>query len=71
MIATAVTLAILWFVGTVLGELVRQNRDKILSALQGRSLLLQPEAPSRPATVRFSPLHRAAEPVRPALRAAA
>ena len=68
MIATAVTLAILWFVGTVLGELVRQNRDKILSALQGQSLAL-PEMPRRPVTVRFSP--RTAEAVRPALRAAA
>jgi hypothetical protein len=69
MIATAVTLAILWFVGTVLGELVRQNRDKIISALQGQSRVLQPG--SRPVTVRFSPRYRAAEPARPALRAAA
>jgi hypothetical protein len=71
MIATAVTLAILWFAGTVLGELIRQNRDKILSALQGRSLFLEPEAPLPPVTVRFSPRYTAAEPARTALRAAA
>ena len=55
MIATAVTLAILWFVGTMLGELIRQNRDKILAALQGRSFLSQHSTPpARPVTVRFS-----------------
>lgn len=55
MLATAATLAILWFIGTVLGELVRQNRDKIVAALQGRSFLSQQTAsPSRPVTVRFS-----------------
>ena len=72
MITTAVTLAILWFVGTVLGELVRQNRDKILAALQGRSFLSQPLAPSRPVTVRFSSRYRAEAPaMRAPLRAAA
>ena len=71
MISTAVTLAILWFVGTVLGELLRQNRGRILAALRGQSFLVMPEASSRPATLRFSPRYRAAEPARPALRAAA
>ena len=72
MIATAVTLAILWFVGTMLGELVRQNCDKILAALQGRSFLAEHSpSPARPVIVRFS--SRRAEPLalRAPLRAAA
>lgn len=73
MIATAVTLAIFWFVGTMLGELVRQNRDKILAALQGRSFLSQQSAPpTRPVSVRFSSRYRVETPaMRAPLRAAA
>ena len=73
MIATAITLAILWFVGTVLGELIRQNRDKILAALRGRSFLAQqPAPPARPVIVRFSSRCTEEEPAWPApLRAAA
>ena len=73
MIATAVTLAILWFVGTMLGELLRQNRDKILAALQGRSFLAErTQAQTRPVIVRFSSPYMAEGPAtRAPLRAAA
>lgn len=73
MIATAITLAILWFVGTMLGELLRQNRDKILAALQGRSFLAERSTPpARPVTVRFSSRYTAEAPAwRAPLRAAA
>jgi hypothetical protein len=73
MIATAVTLAILWFVGTMLGELLRQNRDKILAALRGRSFLAQHRSiPARPVIVRFSSRFAEAESaMRAPLRAAA
>lgn len=73
MIATAITLAILWFVGTMLGELLRQNLDKILAALQGRSFLSERSTPpARPVIVRFSSRCREAEPaMRAPLRAAA
>ena len=72
MIATAVTLAILWFVGTMLGELLRQNRDKILAALQGRSFLSQHSAPpTRPVIVRFSSYRAEGPAICAPLRAAA
>lgn len=65
MIATAVTLAILWFAGSLLHQLVSQNREKILAALEGDSFASAP----RSVTVRFS--ERLSPPAQAALRAAA
>jgi hypothetical protein len=69
MIATAVTLAILFYVGSLLRQLLGQNREKILAALAGQSLTSNP----RPIEVRLS--RRFPEPrpmqARPTLRAAA
>ena len=68
MIATAITLAIVWFVAAMLGQLLRQNGNKILAALHGRSESVRFEA----AGPRVSPIYRAEATVRhPALRAAA
>jgi len=73
LVATAVTLALLGFVGSALSKLLRQDGDKILAALQGRSWTAQRPAPTRPIAIRFSRPCRAAESARvPAgLRAAA
>ena len=71
MLATALTLALFGLVTAILVNLVRQNGRKIVAALEGRSWTAQPPVSKRPVTVRFSPRYRAAEPVRPALRAAA
>ena len=69
MIATAVTLAILLYVGGLLRQLVGQNRDKILAALAGQSLASNPPSVG----VRFSRRSPKQRPMqaRPALRAAA
>jgi len=71
MLATALTLALLGLVTAVLVDLIQQNGRKIAAALEGRSWTAQPPVSARPATVRFSPRYRAAEPAQPALRAAA
>jgi hypothetical protein len=57
----------------MMGELLRQNRDKILAALQGRSFLAEHRSPSaRPVTVRFSARFAQIEPaLHVPLRAAA
>jgi len=60
LVATAVTLALLGFVGSALTRLLRQDGEKILAALQGRSWTAQPPAPTLPATIRFSRPYRAA-----------
>lgn len=72
MIATAITLAIIWFAGSMLLELVRRNRGKIIAALEGRSWAATYASGTRSVTIRFSPHCTALEPApRPALRAAA
>ena len=53
LIATALTFAILWAAGRMLGMLFAGNRDKILAALQGRSWAA--EGSGRPAVAPFSP----------------
>lgn len=71
MIATAIVLAMLWFVGTILCEQLGQNAPKIMAALKGQSWAAQPGY-GRPVTIQFSRPDRAAVPVQPsALRAAA
>ena len=70
MFATFVTLAVIGYAITSLRDLARQDGAKIIAALKGRSWTAEP-MPARPAIVRFSPVYRAVEPVRPALRAAA
>jgi hypothetical protein len=71
LIATALTLAILWAAGRMLRMLFAGNRDKILAALQGRSWAA--ERSGRATTMPFIPRCRAAGPaLLPAeLRAAA
>jgi len=71
MLAIVLTLALFGLVTTVLVDLIRQNGRKIAAALEGRSWTAQSPVSTRPVTVRFSPRYRAAEPARPALRAAA
>ena len=72
MIATAITLAILWFAGSMLAELFRENRGKMLAALEGRSWTANASATPRPIAVRFSLPCKAAGPAPwPALSAAA
>jgi hypothetical protein len=71
LIATALTLAVLGFLASLLAGMVRQEGDKIIAALQGRSWTSQPPAAERPVTVRFSQQRRAAEPAWRELRAAA
>jgi hypothetical protein len=73
MIATIVTLAILWFACSMLGELFRQDRGKMLAALEGNSWTANPRSVERPVTIRFNPPGKVAEPARPRhlLRAAA
>ena len=55
LLATALTLALLGFAVSMLLRLVRQDGDKIIAALEGRSWTAQPPALARPVTVRFSP----------------
>jgi hypothetical protein len=71
LIATALTLALIGFVASMLADLARQNGSKIAAALLGRSSVSP--LPTLPAAVRFSLRYTAARPetVRPALRAAA
>ena len=70
LIATALTLAILWAAGRMLGMLFTANRDKIVAALQGRSWAA--EGSGRAAAIPFSQRCRAMGPALPAeLRAAA
>ena len=64
LIATAVTLALLGFVGSALTRMCRQDGEKILAALQGRSWAAQLPAPTRPVAIRFSRPCRAAESAR-------
>ena len=72
MIATAITLAVLWFTGSMLAEIFRENRGKMLAALAGRSWAANASATSRPIAVRFSLACKAAGTAPwPALRAAA
>jgi hypothetical protein len=71
MLAPALTLALFGFVTAVLVDLIQQNGRKIAAALDGQSWTAQPPVSARPVTVRLSPRCRAAEPVRPVLRAAA
>jgi hypothetical protein len=69
MIATAVTLAILFYVGSLLRQLIGQNREKILAALAGQSLASNPPSVEVRLSRRFpAPRQTLA---RPALRAAA
>ena len=73
LVVTTLTLALIGFVASMLVELGRRDGLKIVAALHGRSLASGSTLPASPATVRFSPRYAAqrAEPVRPALRAAA
>ncbi|HET9334773.1 MAG TPA: hypothetical protein VFO12_00025 [Sphingomicrobium sp.] len=73
LIATALTLAILWAAGRSLGAIVGHDRDKIMAALHGRSWVAEGRTPARVVTVRFSSPRRAAGPSLPlfGLRAAA
>jgi hypothetical protein len=65
MLATAIALAILWFVADMLGALLRQNAGKIRAALAGSSYSAQFEPAAR------SSSRRATEPAPSVLRAAA
>ena len=73
LVATALTLALIGFVASMLNDLARRDGVKIVAALQGRSASAGSPLPARPMTVRFSPRYTGArpEPVRTALRAAA
>ena len=73
MFVAALTLALFGLVAFVLADLVRNDREKILAALQGRSWTAEPPHPVRPVTVRFSPRYSVPRPLRvlPELRAAA
>ena len=64
MLATAVTLALLGLVASMLASLVRQDGRKIVAALQGRSWTAQPPASFRPVQVRFTQRYPSARPVR-------
>jgi hypothetical protein len=72
MLATAITLSLFAFVLTMVVDVIRRDGQKILAALEGRSLVSEP-MPTRPVTVRFSPQRRVVEPrnLRPLLRVAA
>ena len=72
MLAAAITLSLFAFVLTMVVDVIRRDGQKVLAALEGRSLVSEP-MPTRPVTVRFSPQRRAAEQrsLRPALRAVA
>ena len=71
LVTTAVTLALIGFVVSMLAELARQDGLKIVAALQGRSWAAHSTISALPITIRLSPRYMAAEPARPALRAAA
>ena len=73
LVATALTLAVIGFVTSMLIALVRQDGPKIVAALQGRAWVGQSPVPAGPVAIRFSPRCTAArpEPARPVLRAAA
>ena len=64
MLVTAVTLALLGFAVAMLSDLVRNDGQKVLAALQGRSWKAEPPLSVRPVTVRFSQRYRASRPVR-------
>ena len=64
MLATVVTLALLGLVVSMLAGLVRQDGQKIVAALQGRSWTAQPPASFRPVQVRFTQRYPAARQVR-------
>ena len=72
LIATALTLALLWLATGLLRRLIGDNQAKILAALQGHSWAAEREPP-RLVTVRFSRPDRVAGPAFPParLRAAA
>jgi len=69
MIATAITLAILFYAGGLLRQLVVQNSEKILAALAGQSLASNPPSVGIHLSQRF-PEPRPMQG-QPALRAAA
>ena len=73
LLATALTLALIGFIASMLTDLARRDGVKIVAALQGRSVSAGSPLADRPTTVRFSPRYTAARPelVRTALRAAA
>ena len=73
MLVAALTLALFGLVAFVLAELIRQDGNKIVAALLGRSWMAEPPQPVRPVTVRLSPRYPVSRPVRalPELRAAA
>ncbi|HXG81562.1 MAG TPA: hypothetical protein VNJ05_07155 [Sphingomicrobium sp.] len=72
LIATALTLALLWLIGRSLGAIVGNDRDKIVAALLGRSWIAEGRTPVRVVTVRVSPRCTAEAPApRAPLRAAA
>jgi hypothetical protein len=73
LVATALTLALIGFVTSMLAGLVRQDGPKIVAALQGRAWAEQSTLPAGPETIRFSPRYMAVRPelARTALRAAA
>jgi hypothetical protein len=73
LLATALTLALIGFVASMLTELARRDGSKIAAALQGRSWAARSPLPASAMTVRFSPRYTAVrpEPARPELRAAA
>ena len=73
LIATALTLALVGFVASMLARLARQDGPKIAAALQGRSWTASSPLPAARATLRISPRYTAVrpEPVRTMLRAAA
>ncbi len=73
LVATALTLALMGFVASMLARLVRQDGLKIAAALQGQSWASGSPLPDHPVTIRFSPRYMAVRlaPAHAELRAAA
>jgi len=73
LVATALTLALIGFVASMLAGLARQEGSKIAAALQGQSWASGSPLPTAPVTVWLSPRYTAArpEPLKPLLRVAA
>jgi hypothetical protein len=73
LVATALTLALIGFIASMLAELARRDGTKIVAALHGHSWASGSPLPASPMTVRLSPRYTAVRPelARTALRAAA
>ena len=54
-LATLAFLATLWLVARLMLDRIAADGAKIVAALQGRSMLVQPPQSVRPLTVRFQP----------------